>query len=274
MGAKATGAALFARPELGTIAVTGADRVSWLNGLLTSDIAKVGTGVASYGLVLAKTGRILVDAWVVAAEDRLLVGVERGRLALVRTHFETYLMMEDAAHEDVSADFGWTMAVGPSAAEIAKRTRLAGEIDVLGLGGAVIAAPPNALDGMPMATEKDWEVLRIERCFPRFGVDYGEEHMPHEASLDKIAVSFTKGCYLGQEIVCRVQLQGQIKRKIVALQIDGATVGAKVRAKDGTEIGTVSSAAGAIALAMIPSEFAGAGTVLDVGGAEARVRAS
>jgi tRNA-modifying protein YgfZ len=274
MGRATTGAALFARPELGTIAVTGADRVSWLNGLVTSDIANVGSGVASYGLVLGKTGRILVDAWVVAAEDRLLVGVPRDRVALARAHLETYLMMEDAAHEDVSADFSWTIAIGPRAAEIAKRTRLAGEVDVLGLGGAVIAAPPNALDGMPMATEQDWEALRIERCFPRFGVDYGDDHMPHEASLEKVAVSFTKGCYLGQEIVCRVQLQGQIKRKIVALEIEGATVGAKVRSKDGTEIGTVSSAAGAIALAMIPSEFAEPGTVLDVGGAEARVRAS
>jgi tRNA-modifying protein YgfZ len=265
-------AALFARPALATIAVTGADAKSWLNGLVTSDLAKVGPGVASYGLVLTKTGRILADAWIVAAERRLLVGVQKDRLAPVREHFETYLMMEDAAHEDASGDFAWAIAVGPNAAEIAKRTQFAGEVGVLGVGACVIAAPSIAVEGVSIGSEADWEALRIGRCFPTFGVDYGEDHLPHEASLDTIAVSFTKGCYLGQEVVCRVQLQGQIKKKIVAIGAAGPMArGEKVRSKDGVEIGTVSSAAGTVALAMVPSDLTAPGTVFDVGGTDATV---
>jgi hypothetical protein len=202
----------------------------------------------------------------------LLVGVQQGRVARVREHFETYLMMEDAAHEDATADFTWALLVGAEAAELARGVRFAGEIDVLGIGGAAIVAPSIAGLDVPIGTEEGWEALRVQRCFPRFGVDYGEDHMPHEASLEKIAVSFTKGCYLGQEVVCRVELQGQVKRKIVALECRRTPArGDKVRGKQGTEIGTVSSVAGAMALAMIPCELTEAGTVLDVGGAEARV---
>jgi tRNA-modifying protein YgfZ len=272
--AAAETATLFARPELGTIAVTGQDRVSWLNGLVTSDLTKVGPAVASYGLLLTKTGRILADAWIVAAEDRLLVGLQKDRIARVREHLETHLMMEDAAHEDVSAGFSWALAVGPKAAQVARDVRFAGEVDVLGVGAAAIVAPTLAGLAIAIGTEGDWDELRVRRCFPRFGVDYGEAHVPHEASLDKIAVSFTKGCYLGQEVVCRVQLQGQVKRKIVAIELpqcEVPAVGAKVRSKQGAELGTVSSQAGAIALAMIPVEHSDPGAVLDVAGTEARV---
>jgi len=268
------GAVLFARPDLATIAVTGADARSWLNGLVTSDLNKVGPEVASYGLVLTKMGRILADAWVVAAEERLLVGVQRGRVALIREHFEAHLMMEDAAHEDASAQIEWALLVGAKAAEIARGVRFSGEVDVLGLGGAALAAPSIALEGVSVGTEEQWEALRVRRCFPGFGVDYGENHMPHEASLEKRAVSFTKGCYLGQEVVARTELQGQVKRKIVAIEISAPkvpVVGDKVRSKDGAKIGTVTSAAGAMALAMVPIAFAGAGTAVDVGGAEAQV---
>src|SRR5438445_10030718 len=88
------GALVVRAPELGTIAVTGRDRQSWLNGLVTSDLAKLGPGDASYGLVLVKVGRIVADAWIVPAGERILLGVPRERVGLVRDHLEKYLMME------------------------------------------------------------------------------------------------------------------------------------------------------------------------------------
>src|SRR4051812_11365991 len=98
---------VFRAPELGTIAISGKDRVSWLNGLITSDVTKVRAGVASYGLALVKIGRILADLWVVDIGTQLLVGTPRDRVASLREHLEKYLMMEDASHADMSSEYAW-----------------------------------------------------------------------------------------------------------------------------------------------------------------------
>jgi len=288
--AAARGAALFAARELGTIAVGGADRVSWLNGLLSSDLSRLGPHVASYGLVLLKTGRILTDAWVVAAADRLLVGVRRDRLPLARDHFEKHLMMEDVVEEDVSDGFSWALAHGPLAEGVARQLApdyggYEGEVDVTGLGGAAIVVPASGFDALlvdapargenvVLGSETDWDSLRVERSFPRFGVDYGESNYPQEASLEQIAVSFTKGCYVGQEVVCKLQLRGHVSKKLVALgfaQAEAPPPGAQVRSGQGRELGTTSSSTGAIALAMLARGFAEPGTVLDVEGRQATV---
>src|SRR5262249_41019701 len=111
--AASRGALVVRAPELGTIAVTGRDRQSWLNGLVTSDLAQLAPGTASYGLVLVKVGRIVSDVWVVPAGERLLVGAPRDRVGALREHFERYLMMEDATHADASGELGWVFAHGP-----------------------------------------------------------------------------------------------------------------------------------------------------------------
>src|SRR5690349_14558008 len=110
--AASRGALLVEAPHLGTIAVSGNDRQSWLNGLLTSDIAALRLGRASYGLVLVKIGRIVSDVFVLHAGDRLLVAGQRDRIGLLEEHFEKYLIMEDAAHEDVSSAYAWAFAHG------------------------------------------------------------------------------------------------------------------------------------------------------------------
>jgi folate-binding protein YgfZ len=112
---------------------------------------------------------------------------------------------------------------------------------------------------------------------PRFGVDFGEKNYPQEAALEKIAVSFSKGCYLGQEVVCRLEMRGHVIKKIVPVRIAGdpPAHGAEVRSADGKVQGTVSSAVpkdgGAVGLAMVRIDFAEPGTKLDVGGREATV---
>jgi folate-binding protein YgfZ len=230
------GAALFAARELGTILVRGKDRQSWLNGLLTCDLNKVTPQIAAYGLILVKIGRIVADAYVVDAGDRLLVGVRRERLPLVREHLEKYLMMEDATHADASDDFAWAFAHGPRGAsvfsEVARASGgYAGELDLTGAGGAVLVAPSAALDPalakavgaadpvVMLGTEDDWNAVRVAHLLPRFGLDFSEKNYPQEASLERIAVSFTKGCYLGQEVVCRLEMRGHVIKKIVGLEL-------------------------------------------------------
>lgn len=291
--AASRGALLVEAPHLGTIAVSGKDRQSWLNGLLTSDVAKLRPGFASYGLVLVKIGRIVSDVYVLFAGDRLLVAGQRDRIGLLQEHFEKYLIMEDAAHEDVSKAYAWAFAHGPRAAEIAAAAGTipdvyAGSVEMRGPADGVIVAPAGKLTDIlrelaakhtdtVIGSTDDAEALRVRRFLPRFGVDFGEKNYPQEAALEKIAVSFSKGCYLGQEVVCRLEMRGHVIKKIVPVQIAGdpPVPGAEVRSADGKVLGTVSSAVpndgGTVGLAMVRIDFAEPGTKLDVGGREATV---
>jgi len=291
--AASRGALLVEAPHLGTIAVGGPDRQSWLNGLLTSDVAKLERGQASYGLVLVKIGRIVSDVFVLHADDRLLVAGQRDRMALLEDHFEKYLIMEDATHEDVSGAYGWAFAHGPSAAEVAASAAAmpgvyAGTVELQGPADGVIVAPAERLSAVlgdlmakhphtALGTAADAEALRVRRFLPRFGIDFGEKNYPQEAALEKIAVSFSKGCYLGQEVVCRLEMRGHVVKKIVPVRFAGdpPAQGAEVRSIEGKVLGTVSSAvtdeSGSVGLAMVRIDSAEPGTKLDVGGREATV---
>jgi folate-binding protein YgfZ len=275
---------------MGTIAVSGKDRQSWLNGLVTSDLSKLAPGKASYGLVLVKVGRIVSDVWVVSAGDRLLVAAPSDRVPLLRDHLEQYLIMEDAAHDDVSADFGWAFAHGPAAAGLADEAAarhhgFAGAVDVTGLGGGVMVVPRAEVDalvgdlareeGVVLGSDEDWDLLRVWRSLPQFGVDFGEKNYPQEAGLEKIAVSFQKGCYLGQEVVCTLEMRGRVSKKIVPVRLRGEglpSAGTEVRSPAGKLLGAVSSAVsseplgGTIALAMLHRDAIEPGTEVDVGG--------
>lgn len=289
------GAAIFAGSSYGTISIEGEERKSWLNGLVTCDVSKVAPSVGAYGLAVVKVGRIITDLWVVDAGEILLVGLPREKVEPLREHLEGYLMMEDAAHEDASASYAWAFAHGPKALEIAatvapKYGGIAASVDVTGLGGAVMVVPSDAFqaslddfvatggEDVALGSDEDWDALRVLRRFPRFGVDFDEKTYPQEASLEKLAVSFQKGCYLGQEVICRLEMRGHVSRKLVPLSLSGPELpakGAEVKA-DGRAIGQVTSAtldeAGdAVALAMIRYAYAEPGKKVEVSGKEATV---
>jgi tRNA-modifying protein YgfZ len=272
-------------PELGTIAVWGADRASWLNGLVTCDVALAKEGTFTYGLALAKVGRILSDLTIGSAGDRLLVGAPGDRVPLLREHFEKYLMMEDASLEDVSSKLAWVLARGARARELSceAAARFGGWGGAVGTGagqsGAMVvpvAAEAELL--VYLAAEPDvevvsadaWDDLRVALGVPRFGIDFGEANYPHEARLEKTAVAWNKGCYLGQEVVCRLEMRGHVSKRLVAIRFEGGdrpSSGTEIHAADGQVLGRVSSAIPSLALAIVPREHASAGSVLSVGGA-------
>ena len=91
-----------------------------------------------------------------------------------------------------------------------------------------------------------WNALRLECAVPQFGSDFGDTTYPQEANLEKIAVSFDKGCYLGQEVVCMLEMRGHVKRRLVAVVLDGSeppSRGAVVSDEAGAVAGEVTSAA-------------------------------
>ena len=287
-----TSALVVAAPERCVLSVTGADRLSWLNALLTCDLLARKDGVAVQGLALAQKGKIISDVVVVACADRALVVVQRATVDALVASFERHLMMEDA--EVHPADLDVWFVHGPRARDVlvaAEQQQAAGGVlDITGSGGAVVlgeAARPltDALAraardaGGGLGDAAGWDVVRVAAGVARFGVDFDETTYPQEAALETKAVSFGKGCYLGQDVVCMLDMRGHVNRKLVSLVIDTPTVPqrrAAVTDGGGAVIGEVTSAAhvgdgGVRALAMVKHAFVAKGTVVTVEGRPARV---
>ena len=284
-------------PELAVFVVTGADRLSWLNGMLTCDLATRKPGDAVYGLAVAQKGRILSDVIVVVDVDRVLLAVARMTTAPLAESLERYLMMEDALVTPAFETFGVWHVHGPESAAVLEAARAAGGVggalDRTGLGGAFILADHDkrllversiesaiASASGAMGDDAGWNALRLERGVPRFGADFDASTYPQEASLEKVAVSFSKGCYLGQEVVCMLEMRGHVKRKLMSLALLGGGVparGAIVKDDSGAPVGEVTSASESpslgspVALAMLKFAQAEAGKELLVGDQRARV---
>jgi folate-binding protein YgfZ len=269
---------LVPHPELATLVVTGADRETWLNGLLTCDVVKAREGEATYGLAVTQKGRVIADVLVLKTSQAqtLVVVPAQTRDALV-TQLERYLIMEDA--ELAKGDARVFLAHGRRSTELG-----GAPCDRTGLGGALFLVASDAerdaliaavgLAGGVVGDEVGWEALRLERGVPRFGVDFDDKMYPQEASLEKRAVSFDKGCYLGQEVVCMLELRGHVKRKLVSFVVEGEGApasGETVTDGDGVEIGKVSSAVPSptlghtVGIAMIKLAHTAPGTELRIG---------
>jgi folate-binding protein YgfZ len=229
---------LFALPR-DTLLVRGADRKTWLDGLLTCAVTGVGVGTAVYGLLLTKQGKIVTDAYLLDDEKQLWLGVAPGHGARVRELLDRYLVMEDAELELASEPLSWRITYDSATVDAeGALARGALELSALQAHLYLTREPSGAL---PDAAE-----LLAEHGLGVFGVDFDERDNPHEASLDRIAVSWTKGCYLGQEVVCMQDMRGRVKRRLVALDASFALLEAEappkeVLAADGHVAGLVSS---------------------------------
>jgi hypothetical protein len=271
---------LIPAPDHATLVVTGKDRLTWLNGMITCDLSKAGPGKGVYGLAVGKNGRCLTDLIVVVKGDRVELVVPQAVRDELKASLEHYLIMEDAELSHGNDDVYF--AHGPRATELPGAVA----VDRTGLGGAVILGgyrpahedAARALGGQ-VGDQASWEALRLELGVPRFGADFDKTTYPQEAGLEKTAVSFDKGCYLGQEVVCMLEMRGHVKRKLVPLIIEGELPrrGAKVSTAEGEEVGEITSAALSptlakpVALAMVKRAHTAAGTALKIGEAGAKV---
>lgn len=273
-------------PERGTLIVSGRDRTAWLNGVLTADVSHVVPGRGAWALALSKQGKVQSELWLLAAGESLLVGAAPGTTDALVAHLDRLLVMEDAEVRDATGEFGWFCLLGVEAPRVAAEVALAlrghsGAIPWSPGQGAALAVPrgraaeASTLLAEVGATTEGFEAARIRAGVPRFGVDYTSAHNPHDASLDQRAVSWTKGCYLGQEVVCMQGMRGKVRRRVVSLMLDAPREpGVEVAAADGPAgvLTSVSPAAGgAVALALVRAPHDATGTLLDAGGVAARV---
>jgi folate-binding protein YgfZ len=276
-----TGPALVRRSDRGVVRLKGADRVTWLQGLATNDVAAIQPGQRIYSAYLTPQGRMITDMWVVATPAALLLDVPASLAASLATRLEGLIFAEDVQIDDVSADlavfqlFGVTPADGVAAALVPDATygvpSHAAYVATAQAGAfpATLSAPADevGLDAL--------EILRVEAGVPRFLVDMTDDTIPLEAGIEDRAISFTKGCYVGQEIIVRVTTRGggRVARRLVGLLLSNATTppaaGAPIHAGE-RPVGGITSAVvsprlnAVIALGYARRDFTEPGTPLEV----------
>ena len=258
------------RREQGVLQVTGADRLTWLNGLLTNDV--LASGGDRYAAWLTPQGRMITDMFVVL-ERRIDAGWRSRRHwpQSLAQRLDGLIFAEDARVEDVSAGLLPLEVVGPAAGHglDAREARpwpaTVTSTSACGSSSSRLAAlssiVPRSMydDAIAALTEsgavpiddETAEILRVEAGVPRFLVDMNEETIPLEAGLDH-AISHTKGCYVGQEIIVRIRdrAHGRVARHLVGLLLEGPAVPAADQPVlvDGRPVGRLTSAVRSVAL--------------------------
>lgn len=267
------GCAVFAAGFRSLIDVTGEDRVPFLQGMLSNDVTAVGAGQGILAAHLTASGKVVSDMRVYADEDRFLIDVLAWRREILLTALERYLVADDVemvllegeqplvglegphAHAVASSVLGTDLQ--PQAPLTHRMTRFAGQplrivhVSEIGgegfllcgeasLGGRLMSAVMEA-GAVPLGLEM-LNTLRIEAGIGWTGFDMDEECLALEAGLEN-AISFTKGCYLGQEIVERISARGHVNRRLVGLRVAGSApppVGSSLQA-DGRPVGHLTS---------------------------------
>jgi folate-binding protein YgfZ len=268
-------AGLVGRGERTVIELSGAEAAEFLQGQVTNDVEALEPGGGCYAALLDHKGKIRTDLRVLRlAADRLLVDAEPQSRALLLHVFETYSLGRQVSHEDLSADHTVLSLIGPAAREHLDPAPGAVEnAHVLGPYGVAVAtdagvdlicgerqAAARAELGVPEVSEAAAECVRIERGRPRLGFEL-DGVIPQEAELNERAVSFTKGCYVGQETVARLFYKGKPNRHLRGLRLSTPAAHGDPVLLGEREVGTIGSACvspihGPIALALIRREAA------------------
>jgi folate-binding protein YgfZ len=268
------------------LSFTGPDRVRYLNAILTNNIKDLPTAHGNVSLLLNPQGRILAEIETYALPESLLcVSYAMIRERLIET-LEKFIIMDDVTLTDDTQRFGTLALEGPAAAqivgdltgvdlysqaELARQEARAGTIPC-----TIVRRSPGKSAGAEFLVERAhlealWHMLqkatkaaaggpvgyaalgalRLEQGVPWFSYDFGEKQIPHEAALENSHISYTKGCYTGQEIVERVRSRGQVNRRRVGLRFTGEAIPAPgdILTSDGKEAGHVTRAAFSPALA-------------------------
>jgi len=296
------GCGLVDRSERGKLALTGPDAKAFLNGQVTNEIEKLAPGTGAYAAFLTHKGKMLGDVRVLDAGDEILLDTERVALQALFDMIRRFKVGFDVELHKRTLQRGLLSLIGPRVREVVpaappadapEHTHVAAEIagkpvrlivtdagvDVLCDAedtDAVAAALVDA--GAVRVSEEAAEVARVERGRPRYGVELDDATIPQEAGLNDRAVSFTKGCYVGQETVARLFYKGKPNRHLRGLRLSGPAatgdelkLGEKVVGKLGTVVES-ERLGGLVALALVRREAEpGATVTVGDGGVTAEV---
>lgn len=287
----------------GRIAATGRDRVRLFHNLTTNHIKDLTAGQGCYAFLLSPQGRIQADLYILAFEDRLLLGTEPETRERVLQHIRKYIIADDVTLTDLTGSLCELAVEGPRAAEVLAASgapvpetpwghvawgdATVAAISATGQPGFRILAPAERKAelvgqlegaGAQPASVEALRTVRIENGVPRYGEEISDTALPQE-TRQMHAVHFNKGCYLGQEIVERIRARGHVNKLLVRVRIDGTeppASGAALAAGE-AQAGEIASAvfspveARVAALAWVRAPHARPGTELTVDGRAAAV---
>lgn len=279
------GPAIVDRSYRGLLEVTGSDRASWLHNLTTNDVKTLKRGEGNYAFATNVQGRILFDLNVLVREESIWVDLDRRFLGVAKLHFEKYIVTEDVSLIDRSEECVRLGLVGQRAAMLLadlgtpQATAMPSlGLEELSLGGTHVVVMRHDFPG-PFGVElyvrseaavRVWHALtessranaatpagyeavqirRTESAIPWPGHEITDDALPAETNQLERAVSFNKGCYLGQEVVERMRSRGAVARRLVGFQIAGDAVvprDAALLTDDGKPVGHVTSACRSVA---------------------------
>jgi folate-binding protein YgfZ len=228
------------------ISVTGNDAFAWLNDLVSADLTGLRTGQSRRSLLLSPTGHIRADFTVLRLERGFLLLQDSAQPQQIDELLERYVLSSDVALEDRTEEvalFALPSRSEPpdlAAADFSIPSCLGDGIDALVPMDRHADVAASLAQSLLRADMEDVEAWRIFRGIPRFGVDVTEEDLPQEGALEE-AVSFNKGCYVGQEAVAKVRNLGHPRRLLLHMEAaTGISPGEPV-CVDGTEVGRVTS---------------------------------
>ena len=310
-GVLTSGCGIFDLQSRAKLELTGSHRVRWLNGMITNNIRDLAPTHGVYGFLLTPQGHIQADVYAYQRGDSLLVDTDQAQLEKVFGIFRKYIIMDDVKIRDLSGVLTAIGLAGPSCEDVLKRAGFEfsglkplqfADVAWQGIAIAVVRgdnplvnsfdlwlAPENGLQvwdalvaaGAGRVSSPALELLRIASGIPRYGQDIRDRDLPQETGQER-ALSFTKGCYIGQEIVERIRSRGSVHRVFTGFEVDGPmpVPGAKIRAGD-KEAGEITSTTylplkngdRAVALGYIRREIASSGQELVAGNAKLHVAA-
>ena len=296
-------------PWRAKIRLSGGDRVRWLNGMITNNVRDLANGHGVYGFVLTPQGRIIGDLYAYQTGDSLLVEMDQEQVPKLLETFDHYIIMDDVEVANISNTVSGVGVAGPRASEILRKVGFEGvppgglqfcETNWQGSKATVVCTDSPAVAAYEIwlspeqvsrlwnslveagATRAGWEaleLLRIASGVPRYGVDIRERDLPQETAQDR-ALNFSKGCYVGQEIVERIRSRGNVHRVFTGFLVEGElpAPGTKIQA-DGKEVGEITSSAQVstgnreckLALGYLRRELATPGHVVTLGESRAQV---
>ena len=269
-----TGACVVRLADVGWIRVTGEDRVRWLNGMVTNSIQALTTGQGCFNFLLNAQGRIQGTATAFAADDAILLETDRGQVDGMMALLDRFIIMDDVELQDVSDERAGLVVAGPAAGGFLRAEGLLPEM----LAGGGIRSAEVMWRGEPVRVQtmagkvvprfEMWataevmerlrggltaggavagdggslETLRMLEGTPKFGADLREKELPQETGQTE-ALHFSKGCYLGQEIVERIRSRGAVHRTFAGFALRGEMpVVGSVLSAGGKAVGELTSA--------------------------------
>jgi folate-binding protein YgfZ len=300
------------------ICLTGSDRVRFLHGQVTNDIKNLQVGSGCYAALVTAKGRMQSDLNVYLLADELLLDFEPALTTLVSQRLERYIVADDVQVVDIASQYGLFSVQGPKSSEVVTRSKIFAELPArtfqfsktndanlgeiylmnqsrIGIQGFDLFVPVPSLravaDKLSSAAVAlggrfcGWTALdmaRVEAGIPRFGVDMDETNFPQECGIETRAVSYNKGCYIGQEVLNRIHTLGHVNQQLRGLQLNDEITALPRKGDklfhEGKEVGSVRSALASprlknIALGYVRKQCDQPGTVLALHTAQAQTEA-